>query len=107
MAPITLQDAIRYFSNFDNCQRTMIDMRWPDGVVRCPTCNSDKVVYLPSGRVWRCSNKHDQRKFSLKVGKIFERHGPDKHSRVKANVVRNVRRDMLQSEIRYHVEPGS
>src|SRR6266487_3586209 len=72
MTPATLQDTIRYFSNFDNCQRTMIDMRWPDGVVRCPTCGSDKVTYLPSGRVWRCANKHDLRKFSLKIGTIFE-----------------------------------
>jgi hypothetical protein len=72
MTPTTLQDAIRYFSDFDNRQRAMIDMRWPDGVVRCPTCNSDKVTYLPSGRVWRCANKHPLRKFSLKVGTIFE-----------------------------------
>jgi transposase-like protein len=72
MTPRTLQDAIRYFSDFDNCQRTMIDLRWPDGVVRCPYCQSEKVVYLPSGRVWKCYTKHPRRKFSLKVGTIFE-----------------------------------
>jgi transposase-like protein len=72
MTPRTLQEAIRYFNNFDNCQRTMIDLRWPDGKVRCPYCQSEKVTYLPSGRVWRCANKHDRRKFSLKVGTIFE-----------------------------------
>src|ERR1700677_543875 len=72
MTPTTLQDAIRYFSDFDNCQRSMIDMRWPDGVVRCPYCNSEKVVFLPSGRVWKCYTKHPRRKFSLKVGTIFE-----------------------------------
>jgi len=72
MTPTTLQDAIRYFSDFDNCQHSMIDMRWPDGVVRCPYCNSEKVVFLPSGRVWKCYTKHPRRKFSLKVGTIFE-----------------------------------
>jgi transposase-like protein len=72
MTPTTLQDAIRYFSNSENCRRAMIQVRWPDGVVRCPTCHSDKVTFLPSGNVWRCANKHDRRKFSLKVGTIFE-----------------------------------
>ncbi len=72
MTPNTLQEAIIYFSDFENCQRTMIDLRWADGVVRCPYCQSDKVTYLPSGRVWRCANKHSRRKFSLKVGTVFE-----------------------------------
>ncbi len=207
MTPQTLQDAIRYFSDFDNCQRTMIELRWRDGKVRCPYCKSERVTYLPSGRVWRCANTHDRRKFSLKVGTIFEdspigldkwftamwllsnckngvssyeiardihvtqktawfmdhrirlamhagsfdkmtgeveadetfigglarfmhkdqkaritgtggagkvavmglleRHGPDKHSRVKAKVVRNVQRDTLHNTIRDNVEPRS
>jgi transposase-like protein len=38
---------------------------------------------------------------------LLERHGPDKHSRVKANVVRNVQRDTLHNAIRDNVEPGS
>jgi transposase-like protein len=72
MTPRTLQEAILYFNDFDHCQRTMIDLRWPDGKVRCPYCQSEKVVYLPSGRVWKCYTKHPRRKFSLKVGTIFE-----------------------------------
>jgi transposase-like protein len=72
MTPRTLQEAIVYFSNFENCQKFMIKVRWPDGKVRCPYCQSEKITYLPSGRVWRCANKHDRRKFSLKVGTIFE-----------------------------------
>lgn len=70
--PQTLQEAIKFFADFENCQRAMIDMRWPDGVVRCPYCNSEKVVFLPSGRVWKCYTNHPRRKFSLKVGTIFE-----------------------------------
>ena len=37
-APQTLQEAVKYFSNPDNCVRYMISKRWPDGVVKCPTC---------------------------------------------------------------------
>jgi len=72
MTPTTLQQAIVYFADFENCQRAMIEMRWPDGVVKCPYCASGKVVYLPSGRVWKCYTNHPRRKFSLKVGTIFE-----------------------------------
>ena len=36
--PKTLQDAIIFFSDYQNCHRVMVDIRWPDGVVRCPHC---------------------------------------------------------------------
>jgi transposase-like protein len=71
-APRTLREALVYFNDFENCQRFMIDLRWPDGKVRCPHCQSDKVTYLPSGRVWRCAVKHPLQKFSLKLGTVLE-----------------------------------
>lgn len=70
--PASLQEAIVYFSNFDNCQRFMIDLRWPDGKVRCPYCGSEKVTYLANARLWKCYGDHPKAKFSLKVGTIFE-----------------------------------
>src|SRR5271170_2714019 len=71
-APSTLQQAIRYFTDFENCKRFMIEMRWPDGKVRCPTCKSEKVTYLENAHLWKCYAKHPRAKFSLKVGTIFE-----------------------------------
>jgi len=71
-APKTLLEAVQFFSNYENCHKFMIAARWPDGVVRCPTCNSDHVTWLASARVWKCYAKHDRSKFSLKVGTIFE-----------------------------------
>jgi transposase-like protein len=50
----------------------MANLRWPDGVVRCPRCNSDHVKYLDKARVWKCYGKHDSPKFSLKTGTVFE-----------------------------------
>src|SRR5215469_12112298 len=70
--PRTLQEAILYFSNFENCSRFLIDLRWPDGVVKCPTCGSSHVTYLSNARLWKCYEKHERQKFSLKVGTIFE-----------------------------------
>ncbi|MFY9727989.1 MAG: IS1595 family transposase [Bryobacteraceae bacterium] len=68
----TLQDAILYFSNFENCKAVMVGLRWPDGVVKCPRCGSDHVIWLAKNRVWKCYGKHDHPKFSLKTGTIFE-----------------------------------
>jgi hypothetical protein len=70
--PRTLQEAIVFFSDYDNCHRAVSEIRWPDGVVRCPTCGSDHVTYLESARVWKCYGKHPRAKFSLKVGTLFE-----------------------------------
>ena len=47
-------------------------MRWPDGVVKCPTCGSDDVTYLENARRWKCYAKHPKGQFSLKVGTVFE-----------------------------------
>lgn len=70
--PKTLQQAIVYFDNRDNCQRFMIALRWTDGKVRCPHCDAENVTYLENARLWKCYSKHPRQKFSLKVGTIFE-----------------------------------
>jgi transposase-like protein len=68
----TLQEAILYFSNFENCKKVMMQLRWPDGVVKCPHCGSTKVSWLAKARVWKCYGGHSSPKFSLKTGTIFE-----------------------------------
>jgi hypothetical protein len=68
----TLREAVIYFKDYDNCHKFMVELRWPDGVVRCPRCNSDHVVYLEKARVWKCYSRHDSPKFSLKTGTVFE-----------------------------------
>ena len=70
--PKTLQAAIIHFANLENCQKFMVEVRWPDGIVRCPQCDSDKVTYLAKQRRWKCYGKHPKPQFSVKVGTIFE-----------------------------------
>ncbi len=71
-APNTLQQAIIHFQDFENCKKFMTELRWPDGVVRCPRCGSDHVTYLASQLRWKCYGKHPKPQFSLKTGTIFE-----------------------------------
>jgi transposase-like protein len=69
--PKTLQQAIIYFSNPDNCLKFMVDRRWPEGVT-CPTCGSDEVRFISTRRMWECKSKHARKQFSVKIGTIFE-----------------------------------
>lgn len=69
--PKTLQQAIIYFSNPDNCREYLAARRWPDGV-ECPTCGRKDVTFLAKQNKWQCKSAHKQRQFSVKVGTIFE-----------------------------------
>src|ERR1035437_6090361 len=79
MAEFLLQERICFkrvrppvYRAFENCKAVLARLRWPDGVVKCPRCGSDHVVYLAKNRVWKCYGKHESPKFSLKTGTIFE-----------------------------------
>jgi transposase-like protein len=69
--PKSLQEAIVYFSNPDNCIDYLAVRRWPKGVV-CPNCGSDSVSFNAKRRTWKCASHHPKREFSVKVGTIFE-----------------------------------
>ncbi len=70
--PKTLIEAIKFFSDKENCRQFMISVRWADGVVRCPNCGSDNVIYMEKSNLYFCRMKHAKAKFSLKVGTVFE-----------------------------------
>jgi transposase-like protein len=70
--PQTLQAAIEFFSDPDRCHAYMVQMRWPSGIVTCPTCSRENPRYLAKQRRFECLNKHPKRQFSVKVGTIFE-----------------------------------
>ena len=67
--PKTLIQAIRYFSNPDNCLNFMSVLRWPDGVT-CPHCDHDQVMFLKTRRIWKC--KACRKQFSIKTGTVLE-----------------------------------
>jgi transposase-like protein len=74
--PKTLQAAIVYFSNPDNCREYLIARRWPEGVT-CPHCGSPNVTYSAKRERWQCASHHatiadKRRQFTLKTGTIFE-----------------------------------
>src|SRR5450759_3897148 len=70
--PKSLQEAIIYFSDPDNCIKYLAIRRWPNGVVTCPGCGSDKVKFSSKRRNWTCSSHHAKREFSIKIGTVME-----------------------------------
>src|SRR5690349_17670669 len=71
-APATLQEAVIHFSQYENCHEFMTRLRWRSGKPVCPRCGSEDVAWLPNAKVFKCYQKHEKQKFSLKVGTIFE-----------------------------------
>lgn len=73
MEPVidTLQDAIVYFSDANNCREYVVARRWPNGV-ECPRCGSKNVAFLEKYNRWQCSARHANRQFTAKAGTIFE-----------------------------------
>jgi len=74
--PKTLQAAIIYFADPQNCRDYLVARRWPDGVT-CPRCGSESVTEQPKYSRWQCSSHHaniddKRRQFTLKTGTIFE-----------------------------------
>jgi len=72
MKPQTLQDAVKYFADPENCMKWLVAKRWPDGVPMCPQCGRGDATYLPHLQKWQCKSAHKSRQFSARVGTIFE-----------------------------------
>lgn len=68
--PKTLQEAIVYFSDKDRAFQYALNYRWPNGLVTCPRCGSERHAFIKTRRIWECYGCKKQ--FSLKVGTIFE-----------------------------------
>ena len=70
--PKSLQEAIVYFSNPDNCIDYLAIRRWPDGKVICPTCGCETVKFSEKRLTWTCAKHHAKREFSIKIGTVME-----------------------------------
>ena len=68
--PKTLQEAIVYFSDPDRAFEYAVRLRWPDGKIGCPRCDSEKQYFIKTRKLWLCRGCNKQ--FTLKVNTIFE-----------------------------------
>lgn len=68
--PVTLFEAIAYFSDADRAFEYAKWLRWPDEKVTCPRCGSDSNSFVKTRKLWFCNGCKKQ--FTVKVGTIFE-----------------------------------
>jgi transposase-like protein len=68
--PKTLQEAVTFFSDPQRTFDYAVKLRWPDGTVTCPRCNSTEHSFISTRRLWFC--KGCKKQFTVKVGTIFE-----------------------------------
>ncbi len=62
------------------CVEILCEERWPDGIVRCPFCNGDRIVVLGKYQIYfhrykcmDCSEKDGKtRTFNEKTGTMYE-----------------------------------
>lgn len=68
--PKTLQEAITYFADPEQAFISAVNLRWPDGKIRCPRCSGEKHSFVKTRLLWFC--KGCKRQFTVKVGTIME-----------------------------------
>jgi len=68
--PKTLQEAVAFFSDPQRTFDYAVKLRWPDGKVTCPRCQSTEHSFVSTRRLWFC--KDCKKQFTVKVGTIFE-----------------------------------
>src|ERR1017187_6903839 len=77
---MNLNEVHKRFSEDEQCLQYIAEMRWPDGIVRCPTCGSDKIVKVEreatskNRRKWfyLCQEPTCHQHFSPTSGTIFQ-----------------------------------
>ncbi|HET7102489.1 MAG TPA: transposase [Terracidiphilus sp.] len=69
--PLTLTEAIRYYSEELICIDLLASIRWPEGKVFCSRRGEvGNAIWLANQKRWKCRGCKKQ--FSIKVGTIFE-----------------------------------
>jgi len=58
--PKSLQEAIVYFSNPDNCIAHLVAQRWPDGKVNARPAALRRSTIGRTGGLWTCSSHHGE-----------------------------------------------
>ena len=77
--PMNIRDIAIKFSTEEQCLEYVEQMRWPDGIVRCPTCGSDQAKKVrrsaesKNKRPWfyLCAEKTCRQQFSPTAGTLF------------------------------------
>jgi transposase-like protein len=113
---MNLIDVTKQFPTDDECLAYIEQMRWPDGVVRCPTCGADKVSRITRKStsknvrksVYQCLEKTCKQQFSATSGTIFnDSHLPLHKWFMALAIVVDAKKSISANQLKEHLGIGS
>lgn len=121
-AMMNLIDVTKQFPTDDECLGYIEQMRWPDGVVRCPVCGADKVSRITRTNVrkdgkasknvrknvFQCLEKTCKQQFSATSGTIFnDSHLPLNKWFMALAIVVDAKKSISANQLKEHLGIGS
>ena len=119
---MNLIDVTKQFPTDDECLKYIEQMRWPDGVVRCPTCGVDKVSRITRTNVrkdgkasknvrksvFQCLEPTCKQQFSATSGTIFnDSHLPLNKWFMALAIVVDAKKSISANQLKTHLGIGS
>jgi len=113
---MNLIDVTKQFPTDDECLKYIEQMRWPDGVVRCPTCGVDKVSRITRKStsknvrksIFQCLEPTCKQQFSATSGTIFnDSHLPLHKWFMALAIVVDAKKSISANQLKEHLGIGS
>ena len=124
---MNLIDVTRFFKDDDDCLAYMESLRWPDGVIRCPTCGAKEISTITRKpglvtrgknagqerknkrtRIYQCLESTCKQQFSATSGTSFnDSHLPLKTWLMALAIVVDAKKGMSAKQLQEHLGIGS
>lgn len=113
---MNLIDVNQQFATDEQCLAYLEQMRWPDGVVRCPICGCDRVSKITRktasknkrAQIYQCLEQTCKQQFSATSGTIFaDSHLPLHKWFLAMALVLDAKKGMSARQLQQHLGIGS
>jgi transposase-like protein len=113
---MNLIDVVKQFPTDDECLKYIEQMRWPDGVVRCPVCGVDRISRIirksasknVRKSLYQCLEPTCKQQFSATSGTIFnDSHLPLHKWFMALAIVVDAKKSISANQLKQHLGIGS
>ena len=113
---MNLIDVTKQFPTDEECLKYIEQMRWPDGVVRCPVCGADKISRITRKSasknvrksIYQCLEPTCKQQFSATSGTIFnDSHLPLHKWFMALAIVVDAKKSISANQLKEHLGIGS
>jgi transposase-like protein len=113
---MNLIDVTKQFPNDEECLKYIEQMRWPDGVIRCPVCGCDRISRITRKSttknvrksLYQCLESTCKQQFSATSGTIFnDSHLPLHKWFMALAIVVDAKKSISANQLKEHLGIGS